>query len=203
VREAVPLAGTDGERYLREIRDIDTEEIRDVLERVDAVAWHPAVFLRQEGHSLDSRRLGCIIGIMTDPITAKATGAISRTYIGPDLTKVAKAKCLGSPQGIIRLSLDEEVHGGLFLAEGIETGLAIMQLGIRPVWATGSTSIMAKFPVLAGIECLTVFADHDLNGAGEKAARAAANTWRAFGREAKVFLPNELGDINDLTRKKC
>jgi hypothetical protein len=35
---------------------------------------------------------------MTDASTAEPTGAISRTYIGPDLTKVGKAKTLGSPE---------------------------------------------------------------------------------------------------------
>ena len=61
---------------------------------------------------------------MSDPATAKQTGAISRTYIGADLTKIGKAKTLGSPIGIVRLSTDDEVLGGLFLAEGLETALA-------------------------------------------------------------------------------
>jgi CHC2 zinc finger len=91
VRELVPPRGTPGEQYLAEARKIDTDAITDVIERTDAIGWHPSVLFREQGHALDGRRLGAIVGIMTDPVTAKPTGAISRTYLAPDLTKVGKA----------------------------------------------------------------------------------------------------------------
>ena len=50
---------------------------------------------------------------------------------------------------------------GLFLAEGFETSLAALSIGLRPIWSVGSASTMAKFPLLSGIEYLTVIADHD------------------------------------------
>ena len=68
------------------------------------------------------------------------------------------------------------------IAEGIETALAVIgNFGFRPVWATLSASAMAAFPVLSGVECLTIFADNDhpkLHGnqyrqAGNSAARRA------------------------------
>jgi hypothetical protein len=43
-------------------------------------------------HSLRGRKLGCIVAIMTDAMTAEPTGAISRTYVAPDLTKIGRAK---------------------------------------------------------------------------------------------------------------
>jgi putative DNA primase/helicase len=139
---------------------------------------------------------------MTDAVTAKPTGAISRTYLGPDGRKVGKAKTLGSPAGIVRLSPDEDVEGGLHLCEGLETGLCAMSLGFRPLWATGSTSLMRVFPVLGGVECLTTLADRDGNGAGEEAATESARRWRAAGREAPVKRLNQgLGDINDAVRR--
>lgn len=201
VREIGPVRGTPGEQYLREVRKIDVDAIGDVLERTDAIGWHPAIYFNEPGHPLHGRRLGCIVAIMTDPITAKPTGAISRTYLAPDLTKIGKAKTLGSPAGIIRLSRDEEVEGGLHIAEGLETSLAAMSLGFRPLWATGSTALMAKFPVLAGIECLSIFADHDRNGAGQCAASEAANRWLAAGRETHVYQRETTGDLNDAFRE--
>ena len=131
--------------YLRVERKIDTEVIADVLERVDAIGWHPAVPFREKGHPLDGKRLGCIIAVMTDVITAAPTGAISRTYIREG-RKVCPAKTLGSPAGIVRLSLDEDVLEGLHIAEGLETALDVMAEGFRPCWSTGSTALMAKFP---------------------------------------------------------
>jgi hypothetical protein len=139
---------------------------------------------------------------MTDAVTARPTGAISRTYIGSDGTKVEKAKTLGTPAGIVRLTPDEEVLEGLFLAEGLETALAAMAIGLRPMWSTGSTSLMRSFPVLPGIEALTIIADHDASGAGEAAAQEAASRWRAAGCEARILRPRALGDLNDMIQQQ-
>ena len=179
-----------------EARAIDTNLIADILERVDAIGWHPSVLFREQGHPLDGKGLGCIVGVMTDPVTAKPTGAISRTYLYEGL-KVGKAKTLGSPVGIVRLSADEDVVEGLCLAEGLETCLGAMAKGFRPCWSTGSAGVMAAFPVLAGVETLTVFADNDASGTGLRAANEAAARWRAAGRETHVYLRQILGDFND------
>jgi putative DNA primase/helicase len=106
---------------------------------------------------------------MTDPIRAKPTGAISRTYVDDDLRKVGKAKTLASPSGIVRLTPNGDVLSGLRLAEGLETALTAMAVGLRPMWATGSTETMKKIAVLPGIDCVTIVADHD----AEKALSAA------------------------------
>jgi len=200
VSEMRPILGTPGETYLRDARKIVTSAIEDVLERTDGVGWHPAVYFNEPGHALHGRKLGCIVGVMTDPITAMPTGAISRTYIREG-RKVCPAKTLGSPAGIVRLSLDEDVLEGLHIAEGLETALDVMAEGFRPCWSTGSTALMAKFPVLAGIECLTVVADHDLNGAGLRAASEAADRWQTAGRETHVFQRETPGDFNDAFRE--
>ena len=73
-------------------------------------------------------------------------------------------------------------------------------LGFRPIWSTGSMSILSKFPVLSGIEALTVFADNDANGAGERAANELAARWLEAGREARVIVWDGIGDINDALR---
>jgi hypothetical protein len=73
---------------------------------------------------------------MTDSVTAKTTGAISRTYIDESLHKVCKARTLGSPAGIVRLTPHEDVTNGLCLVEGLETALSAMAKGLRPIWST-------------------------------------------------------------------
>jgi hypothetical protein len=192
----VPIIGTPGEDYLREVRKIDTGAIADVLGSPYAIGWDAESFFREDGHRLDRQRLGCIVAVMTDAVTGAPTGGISRTFLH-DGQKVAKAKGLG-PAGIVRLTPDEDVLGGLHLAEGLETALAAMSKDLRPMWSTGSTSIMAKLPVVGGIECLTVIADKDENGAGEKAALEAGQRWREAGCEVRVWTPPTFGDFNDL-----
>ena len=199
VSQLVPIIGSPGERYLREVRRIDVDAIRDVLERSAAIGWHGAVFLHEPEHLLHRQLLGCIVGVMTDPVTALPTGAISRTYLGTDGKKVAKAKSLGQGGGVIRLSPDDEVLGGLHIAEGIETALTGMaNFSLRPMWATGTTALMAKFPLLGGVECLNVIVDHDRNGAGERAAREVEARWRRAGREVRLLRSDQLGDLNDI-----
>jgi hypothetical protein len=104
---------------------------------------------------------------MTDGVTNKPTG-IHRTLLNADGTK-RERKMLGT-QGVIRLSRDGEVTRGLGIAEGVEDGLRILLSGWRPVWAATSAGGIERFPVLSGIECLTVFADD--GKAGMEAAQA-------------------------------
>jgi CHC2 zinc finger/Toprim domain len=200
VRELVPVRSSPGGLWLREVRAIDTDLITNILERTDAIGWHPSVLFREQSHPLDRKLLGCIVGVMTDPVTATPTGAISRTYLHEAL-KVGKAKTLGLPVGIVRLSADEDVLVGLHLAEGLETALAAMAKGFRPVWSTGSAGLMAAFPVLVGVEALTLFADNDLSGAGLRAANEVAARWRSAGRRAHVYLWEAIGDLNDAFRE--
>lgn len=195
----VPIIGTEGEAYLRRERKIETGELVDVLGSTAAIGWHPECFFQQDRHRLDQRTLGAIVAIMTDPLTGKPTGGISRTYLCEG-KKVAKAKGLG-PAGVVRLTPDENVLGGLHLAEGLETALDMMAKGLRPMWSCGSTSIMAKLPVVSGIECLTILADHDENGAGERAALELEQRWRAAGREVLAVAPAVPGDFNDMTMR--
>ena len=98
--------------------------------------------------------------------------------------------------GIIRLWPDEAVTYGLALAEGIETCLAAAHL-FTPVWACVDAGNLARFPVLDGIEALTIFADHDDVGIG--AAKICARRWRESGREVRIRKPKQYGlDIADL-----
>ena len=98
-------------------------------------------------------------------------------------------------RGVIRLSLDEETTLGLGVAEGIETTIAVMQrLDWRPVWAATCAGAVAGFPVLRGIEAITVFADAD--PAGMRAAEACARRWSDAGREASIWTPAQ-GDWRD------
>ena len=95
--------------------------------------------------------------------------------------------------GVVKLTSDAEVTGGLHIAEGVETGLALLGMGFAPLWATLSANAMAIFPVLAGVEALTIFADNDNSGTGEQAARECAARWREAGREVRVFMAPQVG----------
>ena len=92
-----PVPGTIGETYLRETRCMDTRAIADVLNSSDAMGWHPAVRFNEVGHALHSQHLGCIVAIMSDALTAKPTGGISRTYLTPMAARSARRRGLARP----------------------------------------------------------------------------------------------------------
>ncbi len=138
-----------------------------------------------------AERLPAMLALMTDPVTNRPLG-VHRTF----LASAGRGKAAGRTKmmvghaGIIRLVPDNGVTRGLGVAEGIETSLAVMQhAGWLPVWACASAGGISRFPVLGGIEALTIFTDRDDKGAGFAAAKACAERWVAAGREATIALP--------------
>src|SRR5690606_5106832 len=96
--------------------------------------------------------------------------------------------------GVVRLSDDADVTYGLGIGEGIETCLAA---DFRPVWACLSAGQIAAFPMLSGIEAITILTDHDK--AGVVAANLCGERWHAAGREVTFMMPTRAGaDIADL-----
>ena len=73
--------------------------------------------------------------------------------------------------------------------------LAAWQLGLRPTWALGSCGAIAAFPVLSGVECMTLLAEND--EASARAVTACASRWSAAGREVLVNRTLVGKDLND------
>jgi hypothetical protein len=188
-REAIPATGTIVEAYLAG-RGL-------ALPRSAPLRFHPACARQDE-------RLPAMIALMTDPATAEPVG-VHRTFLAADGSGKAlgQAKMMLGGGGVIRLAPDEDVMTGLGITEGIENALAIMSRGWSPVWAAGSAGAISTFPVLAGIESLTIFADADENGAGIKAARACGTRWAAVGRQVDVHYPPAGTDWNDVTLRSA
>ncbi|MGX0962350.1 phage/plasmid primase-like uncharacterized protein [Bradyrhizobium japonicum] len=111
-----------------------------------------------------------MVALMTDIVTNEPCG-VHVTYLDGEGRKIARNMYGRAKNAVTRLSADEDVEYGLAIGEGVETCLAT---GFRPIWATLSAGTMAAFPVLSGIECLTVFADNDESGTGLGAAKACA-----------------------------
>ena len=145
-----------------------------------------------------------MLALMTDPLTAEPTG-VHVTYLAPGGRGKAgggRPKVMLGRAGVVRLVEDAEVTTGLGLSEGVENALAVMQhSGWSPVWAAGSAGGIASFPVLPGIEALTIFADADDGGTSVEAARRCALRWRRAGRRVWLVLPRPGEDFNDMLRR--
>lgn len=190
-RESLPIGGTLAQKYLIDrCGDLPGHSLEH------AVRFHPAV-------RCDGQAWPAMIALMTDPATGEHRG-VHRTFLTADGRKAAPGKRMLGGKGVIRLWPDDDVTGGLFLAEGIETALAAAALfDFAPIWATGDAGGMASFPLLNGIGELTALADQDASGTGEKAAHAVTDRWAAAGRHAGIIIPKNLGDMADLLESEA
>jgi hypothetical protein len=97
--------------------------------------------------------------------------------------------------GAVRLAPAAET---LMIGEGLETCLAAMQACSLPAWAALSTSGMVALILPPALRNVVILADHDANGAGERAARIAEAHWRREGRRVSVWMSPRPGeDAND------
>ena len=114
---------------------------------------------------------------------------IQRTRLSPK-----ERRMLGQAAGSVICLSDYDVpRDELNVCEGVETGLALLGMGVSPVWAALSATGLASLVLLPEVQCLTIYADHDRNGAGEEAAKACARRWHAAGRSVSILKPQQVG----------
>jgi hypothetical protein len=190
--EAGPIASTVGQKYLAN-RGIDLAQLA-LPAMDDVLRFHPACPFGP------SRRLPCMVALMRSARTDEPF-AIHRTAISSQITKVGVRSLGPLEDGVIKLWPDSYVERHLVIGEGLETTLCGTIVAHRgPAWAAGSAGIMRRFPVLAGIETLTILVDNDQSGAGQDAARRCSARWTAAGRDVIRLIPTLTGDFNDLVR---
>jgi putative DNA primase/helicase len=144
-------------------------------------------------------------------IASNTITAVQRIFLTRQAKKDGKPMMLGSVSGAA-MKLQPLDGRKLNIAEGLETALALIALDRRPVWALGSASLMQTFPVLAEIDKLVIWADHDrpkliggkLCRPGEKAALTCRSRWLVAGKQVLAFEPTAEGDdAADEWSKRC
>jgi hypothetical protein len=94
------------------------------------------------------------------------------------------------------IKLAPSKDGAIAIGEGIETCLAAIELrGGKPAWALGSVDAISFFPVIDGIQRLTILAED-----GEPSRNAidiCTRRWRHAGRRVWVAEPEVGTDAND------
>jgi putative DNA primase/helicase len=137
-----------------------------------------------------------VVALYRDIHTDEPCG-IHRTLLDRHGRKIGR-KMLGRAKcAAVKLDGATDVVLGLNIGEGIETGLTARQEGFQPTWVLGSAGAIAVFPALAGLEAITIFAEHDDSGANRRACDACAARYVAAGCEALVIDPRA-GDLNDV-----
>ena len=149
----------------------------------EVLRWHP--------------RIGAMIALFRN-IQSGEPQAVSRTFLDSEGKKLGR-RFLGPVRGVaVMLDAFDEVLGGLHIGEGVETCMAARQLGLRPCWTLGSAPAVTAFPVLGGVESLTLLREND--DASARSCEACAARWHAAGREVFINQPTNGKDLNDAIR---
>jgi putative DNA primase/helicase len=159
----------------------------------EVIRFHPA--LKFNGASV-----GGMVALFRD-IRTNAPCGILRTFLDGAGRKLDRKMLGRARDAAIKLDADESIALGLHIGEGVETCLAAWLAGFRPVWALGSAGAIAAFPVLTGIEAITVLGEVGDGGANHRAAQACAACWIEAGREAFSVAPQVGSDMNDVWRE--
>lgn len=140
--------------------------------------------------------LGALLALLRN-IHSGEPQAITRIFLDREGQKLGR-KFLGPVRGAaIMLDPPENVLHGLHVGEGIETCMAGRQMGFMPTWALGSAGAIEAFPVLAGIDAITIFAETDDSGSSARAIERVGARCHAAGCEVFAVEPLVGGDLND------
>jgi hypothetical protein len=190
---AVPIAGTLAEHYLTSTRRLELPD--DVSPRV--LRFHAQCPFGE------GVRVPCLIALYRD-IVSNAPRAIERTALNPEGTAIridgkTARRMRGSRNGAaIKITDDADVAMGLTVGEGLETTLAGMMFDHAPAWSLGPAAAIGTFPVLAGVEALTILGETDDGGANERASAECMSRWEAASQDVyRVMPPAGCGDFND------
>lgn len=178
-RETKPIVGTLAAIYLAgRGLSCDSPDVR----------FHPRCPFGKDENDRQ-RYVPAMIALVRNPGDRVPMG-IHRTELGFDGSKIDR-KMLGPCHGGVVMLSNHETDGDVGICEGIETGLAVIQLGGGPVWACLSAGSLGAFPLLGGVRRLTIFADNDK--AGIEAAQKCARRWVGLGIETTIQAPKEKG----------
>jgi hypothetical protein len=193
--EASPLGVTLADRYLLFTRKLDVPT--ELLDG-EVLRFHPSCPYGEK------TRHPCLLALWRD-IRTDEPRAITRTALTPEAKKIGRMSLGPTAGAAIKLTPDVDVSYGLTIGEGVETTIAGMLEGFRPAWVVGNSGIR-HFPVLAGIDALTILIDNDEpdqhgRRAGPDAAAICAERWTSAGREVLLVKPNKPDtDMADLAQ---
>jgi putative DNA primase/helicase len=194
--ERKPFFGSPAETYLRITRNIGNW--LDLFDLDQVLGFHPNCPFGNE-------RLPCMLGLVRH-IISNEPQAIHRTALklgataSPDTVERIGRMSLGpTKHGAIKLSPNDEVSTGIMIGEGIETTLSASRIfRFRPAWSVISKEGVRDFPVLSGIECVTVAVDNEPSGDGQRAADELVRRQNAAGVEVRTRKPRAVKDFNDI-----
>jgi putative DNA primase/helicase len=178
-----PIAGTIGEIYLREVRKIRCR-LPPTLGFLPAYKDHPPAIIAAVAFAHEAAP-----GILAAPVNVDAVHLTRLQEDGGGKAEVESPKgYLASPGDRPIVIAPPNDLLGMAITEGIEDGLSAFEATGLGIWAAGTANRMEKIAarVPRWIECVTIFAHGDDNGAGRDNAMDAADVLYDRGIEVRI-----------------
>lgn len=159
-----------------------------------------------EKHTESKQEWPCMIAAVQQP-DGTITG-VHRTFLTPDGSGKADVKSVKKMMGVcyrgcVRLAHPAKVMG---IAEGIESGLSVMQtFPDLPVWICLTMDNMTFFTVPDGVEEVVILADADTKDRhkGKRRMEETAQNIIAQGAKARIAWPPDGKDFNDMLKEQA
>ncbi|MBB3180094.1 toprim domain-containing protein [Variovorax sp. Sphag1AA] len=186
----------------RELFDDDSPAARYLRARACPIPRHSSLrWLDRHAHP--SGYCGpCLVALIRDVLTGEPI-SLHCTWLTRDGTKApidpARRFLPGHRKqgGVIELAHPSNFAGVVGVAEGIETGLAMMHVGLEFVWSAIDAGNLAALPVVPGVAQLWIAADGD--PPGRSAAESCAARYRASGvDDVRIWHAPDGLDLADL-----
>ncbi len=184
-REAVDPCGTPVEAYLKNRCHSFPRELAG-----EVIRYHRTM-------QLGGRPVGGMVVLIRD-LTSDEPCGVQRTFLDRDGRKIKRLSLGRMGYGAAKLDPDAAVSTGLVIGEGVETCISAYLGGFRPVWSVISAGGIATFPLLPGIEGVTILGENDANNANWIAASSCERRWRSAGRDFMFVDTLGVGDFNDV-----
>lgn len=195
--DAHPIRGTLAQRYF------ESRDLWSVAMEIDDIRFHPRC-------PRERSEMPAVVVAMRS-IYSHAITAIQRIFLDRQGRKLGKGMMLGTCSGAA-MKLQPKIGRTLHIGEGLETTLACIAMDRGPCWAMGSTALIQTLPVLADVDRLVIWADHDplqkIGGVwcrpGHKAAGICMQRWLQAEKQVVVKTPDREGwDEADVWSARC
>jgi putative DNA primase/helicase len=185
--QSVNPMGTIVERYLREYRGLELNG--DIAGSV--IRFHA-------GLKFDETYLPGMVCLFRNIGTDDPCG-IHRTFLDRNTGEKIDRRMLGiARNAAIKLDAHATISTKLMIGEGVETVLSGRMAGLGPAWALGSSGAVGSFPVVKGLQEITLLEENDPTS--RRDIEICKRRYLKAGKPVNVITPNIGNDLNDSWR---
>jgi putative DNA primase/helicase len=185
--QSVNPMGTLVERYLRDHRGLELNG--DIAG--SAIRFHAGLKFGET----NSPGMVCLF---RDIVTDQPCG-IHRTFLDRKTGQKIDRRMLGiARNAAIKLDAHATIATKLMIGEGVETVLSGRMADLGPAWALGSSGAVGSFPVVKGLQEITLLEENDPTS--RRDIEICKRRYLKAGKPVNVITPNIGNDLNDSWR---